>query len=342
MALTTEQIQEIKTYMDERGELWRLKAEDAAHAAMREEVDRQDQKRTRRLQFLSAIGGVSLAAVFGLAYNAINNYAEVVAERTATAKVDEVLGEDNRVIGFLEKSMGAVVAAQTAAGVAQQGSENALAEAEQILEQAQRTNDQLEAQLTEVQATLGEVTDSLSVINDTSARLSAESRTADELLAETRAKRAELNRLTQDTEKVKALADQLLGSGSAIEEIVLAALQSADIRQQIVSAAAFPAGAVVAFDGTNCPVGWAAHAPAEGRFLFGAGGDVSAGETGGASSVEVARSIQAKTSTAEFVSAGAIIGIKKRRIKYLSAVGDRPASIAITPPYLALTLCRKD
>lgn len=76
MALDPDTMAEIRAYMDERGENWRLHSANEARQAAYKEIEERESSKNKRLQFITTIGGVSLAAVIAFAYNNLRETAK--------------------------------------------------------------------------------------------------------------------------------------------------------------------------------------------------------------------------------------------------------------------------
>ena len=157
---------------------------------------------------------------------------------------------------------------------------------------------------------------------------------------------------------MKSLANQLVGAEGSVTSIVSATLQNKDVRQEIIAAAAFPEGAVVAFlrdefGSQVCPDEWTYFRPAEGRFLLGASElKYRLGDTGGDEMVtltvaQMPRHDHAATSVPDVNAPGSngflvrgFGGFRLPDSQVSEAGGSQPHNNM--PPYIALYFCKKD
>ncbi|MFK7942558.1 MAG: hypothetical protein AB8B85_06560 [Paracoccaceae bacterium] len=143
---------------------------------------------------------------------------------------------------------------------------------------------------------------------------------------------------------VRSLAEEV------IREQVRKAL--ADVEQLDVGAllqrAAIPAGAVLGFDAAGCPDGWSAFVAGEGRFLMGSGNGLAYRGTGGDAFAEITPQLQPKRTVVEVpdlrtLTSSPLFGkVKMRRVRVIGEVRATPLEVPTLPPFIALSLCRKD
>lgn len=127
--------------------------------------------------------------------------------------------------------------------------------------------------------------------------------------------------------------------------------------------ASVPQGAVMAFDLPECPSGWLAYGPAEGRVIMGAGPDYPIGDVGGAREVMLtpdqmpshAHALVGASDSGRLAYWGSVAGDETHGL-VKSGAGSGPATllrapeteavgagapIDITPAYVALAICQK-
>lgn len=301
MALDKDTLQEIKAYMDERSEAWKVQAGDAARDVARDEVLAADGRIAKRNTVFGVGIGVVLLSVAGFSYQAITSGVEASTKQIATEVAQNVASEQladgtklldlqERQITEIINARGQVVAAQDKAEEASQNAENIakevaalelglaerMTEAKDALNKARKQSSDLSDQIETTKTLESELTAALQDANEARERFSdAASRfdAASEQLGEAQ------NLLDDIVTGENPLAD-------TAEQIVGLALQNQEIRGWIVDAAKFPRGAVVAFSSVGehsevCPEGWSYFGDAQNRFLMGASDAYPSGQTGG-------------------------------------------------------------
>lgn len=290
MALSKEQLSEIKSYMDARSEAWRQDSKDSARLAAKdylegveekirlqskegarrlivEEKSANEKATADRLKTWSAVAGVSIIGLLGIAWNAATTHSTTIARESALNEVQRILDEDERVVTNLEKFIGAVTDAQVA-------TQTAKTEAERLLKEAQEIEKALSEALTSANSLIMEADKQLNGLEGAQNRVSRASQEVSSTLAEARQTRINLEALSEDITAAQKIAEELSGA-QGIDQIVEATLNSPGLREQIVAAAAFPTGAVIPFTDQDelapvCPTGWSIFRQAIGRFILGA------------------------------------------------------------------------
>lgn len=143
MSIDSELRQQIETYMVQRDENFTAMQELMIRNSIESHLEKVEAQKRSRLQFLSAIGGVSLIAIVGLAYAQISSVAEQAARETAREEV-----------------AGAVQTAEDAVARLQ----DAVDKFENIRRQSSITSDLIKTTQAEVREILGEVNRSLGAI----------------------------------------------------------------------------------------------------------------------------------------------------------------------------------
>ncbi|MEM9605452.1 MAG: hypothetical protein AAGA11_21520 [Pseudomonadota bacterium] len=286
MSLNADQIDEIKRYMDERSAHWQAASRDSASIRISDELGKIDQKNTRRIQAILALGGVTLLGGFGWV---LSQTSEVV-ESTAIAefaKFENKFQSDrklrtqelNEELSFLANQVDKVVSARTSLETALEGVQGATERAQGLL------ND-IDEQLGKQNATSKALASRVQQITDRSQDALATKERAEDLFEEIRqqlpafknsirsAERqiSELDQLQHSLESAKELAKDI---ESAQGNIVAAIVENEEITQGIINNAGFPSGAVVPFPATEfgasvCPAGWSFFVEAQNRFILGA------------------------------------------------------------------------
>lgn len=372
MALDPEILNEIKSYMEERTEAWKLNSEKSAQAAARDEVKAVDERVAKRNAIFGVGVGAILLSFLGFSYQSINSTVDGIAkeagataERIAKAEAESILATDQRVINFQKESMEAIVKAKTATSIALSDGRDARDEAKAALSEARNSLEDIETTRRIIAEQVEETKTQINELNALKSAIDNEVSLLKTTLSDAASQRESLVVRSENVERAVELSDRLLREGGQINDIVVAALGDEEVRQEIVSAAAFPKGAVVAFSDQAelspvCPTGWSFYRQTQGRFLIGASDLYLPGETGGQAQTTL-NLAQLPTHTHQIGrSDGRPLGF---RVYPLG--GDRQAQIlhkdgpdfvdsfqalptgegkpvSNMPPYLALYYCKKD
>lgn len=143
MSVDSELRQHIEAYIVQRDEDFAAKQELMIRQSIESHLEKLEARKRSRLQFLSAIGGVSLIAIVGLAYAQITSVVEQAARETARKEV----------AGAVQTAEDAVVRL-----------EDAVDQFDNIRLQSSITSDVIKTTQAEVREILGEVNRSLGAI----------------------------------------------------------------------------------------------------------------------------------------------------------------------------------
>jgi hypothetical protein len=142
MALTPEQLDEIRLYMDSRAEIWRHASRSEALTTLEEARERQ---RRQIGWWLGALGVTGVAAI-GAIFTFLSQIAEETAARSGRDAAEEIVEDIENLSAFLEQALQSTIqaneeaaAARTVARLVEAQAEAALDEILQLLEDAQST-----------------------------------------------------------------------------------------------------------------------------------------------------------------------------------------------------------
>lgn len=371
MALNSEQLAEIKSYMDARAENWRSEAQLAASEKIDAEIKLRDDKAGRRWQLAAVIGGVTLAGLIGGVFSWVSTTVETRAtlsfqqfERTFREewKTDT---EARRVeleeeLEFLATQVTKVVDARSSMQTALNGANETVEEAKLTLEEL----NQASAEATDAAETARFLTSQTETANaETKAANEAIQKLLQEVegsFEEIQSKIGELAALEEDLEAAKTLVANLDESGGDIVRAVLA--KDSPVLRALTDSLAIPSEAVIPVaDRGECPTGWSRFTEADDRVLLGAGGKYEYGSFGGEETVTLTVE-QMPSHTHEL---GEPTGEPLRFSRIFSASAGQPRQILNAngtdfpsayvaqssgknqphnnmPPYIALYFCKKD
>lgn len=368
MALDRDTLQEIKKYMDQRADGWRAYSTESSRSEFRAEMNLNEQRATRRLQFWVTVGGLSLAALGAFAYSSVVGTAERIALAQTQIAIENnkesKQEKDNRLANELEVLSGQIkkiIAARAQMEAALILAASAVEVARTVRKDTTKTSDELTDALTGAQDILATAKKQVAGINVSNLKIRTEVKKLEMALDEAAARRTELEKLSKNIALAKSISEDLVGAGGDIDKIVISALKNEDVKKQIVNAAAFPSGAVVPFVNVPlrqaaCPVGWSYFRSAENRFVLGAGERNPPGQLGGEETVVLTISEMPSHShketlgefTASFpsqqgllVTGNAQAGFNAGRSQRTRSAGDDQPHNNM-PPYIALYFCKKD
>lgn len=279
MPVDQELLKEIKSYMDERAETWKHQSAIGAQEAARMEVKAADERVAKRNTFFGVGVGAVLLSLVGFTYQSVTSTVSNIAdsaEQAAVAAAEKVASQETKsvldsdgVIKRQKESLDSIVKARTETSVALTLAESALSSARTVLNEAKTTlqgiadtDDQIKEQIRSSDIQLAE-------LERARESISSKQQQVDTLLLEAAVAREQLIIKSDGVERAVALSEKLLGEKGQIGDIVSAALEDERIKQEIVSAAAFPKGVVIAMESESCPSGWRTYRDAQGRYLVG-------------------------------------------------------------------------
>ena len=159
MAIDKETLQEIKAYMDERSEVWKVQAGNAAREVARDEVLAADGRIAKRNTIFGVGVGVVLLSAAGFTYQAITSGVEVSAKQIATEVAEKVaneqLADGTKLLALQERQINEIINARGQVVAAQGKAEDASAVAELISQEVVALQARLEERMEEADNVLG-------------------------------------------------------------------------------------------------------------------------------------------------------------------------------------------
>ena len=364
MTIDREQLSEIKAYMDERAEAWRMQSAEAARATARDEVHAADGRIAKRNTIFGVGVGVVLLSVAGFSYQAITSGVEVSAKQIATEVAEKVandqLADGGRLLDLQKDLIDKVIAQSGGVAVAAAQADRASVAATQIAADVEQLQTRLET-LIEGAAQAAETADAQS------SALSEQIDNSDGLREELQAALVSARAVKQSFEEeaiafqdartqldtAQRLLSELIEGENPIAEtaqqLIEFALADREIQQLIVDAAAFPPGAVVAFANGTCPAGWGPYEAATGRFLLGTSEKYPPDAVGGAEAVTLtiaqmpAHSHSVTVPTVHLIgkNEGIATAGRKKSTRYNTSRQGSGKPHNNMPPFVAVSYCVK-
>ena len=159
MAIDKETLQEIKAYMDERSEVWKVQAGNAAREVARDEVLAADGRIAKRNTIFGVGVGVVLLSAAGFTYQAITSGVEISAKQIATEVAEKVaneqLADGTKLLALQERQINEIINARGQVVAAQGKAEDASAVAELISQEVVALQARLEERMEEADNVLG-------------------------------------------------------------------------------------------------------------------------------------------------------------------------------------------